>query len=308
MLKSSIKAWNYAQIAFSTEKPKYKRKQQYKSFALSLLNHKTCTHWFETLEENRYKEILSHRPRLFLKPFKTYLSTQYSFKKKIKIICDTYDFIYANNIKKIICSESNTICEFTLKNNQPGKLKIGYDDRYRKEGELVLSLVIDHLHGNIASVAFSFEKNENNEWICKIGCLQGRPISHGVYVTKEAQKLMNGIRPKAFLIETLQEFCKVFDIKEIHAISGKHQAQNRKHFIHIPFLHTIRFSYDDFWTEIGGEDLGENWYLLPLKTNRKNISEIKSEKRSSYKKRYELIDSVKTNLSDYLKNNTINNN
>lgn len=303
MFRIGIKAWNFAKIAFCNERYKYMRKQQYKSFVLALINHQSSRYWFEILEKDRYKEVLSQRPRLFLKPFKVYLSTQYSIRQRIKIICDTYDFIYDAHIEKIMWGEDHVICEFALKNGLPAKLMIGYNDRYRKEGELVLSLVIDHLYGNIASVSFSVEKNEKNEWLCRIGCLQGRPVVNGVYVTKEAQKLMNGIRPKAFLIEILQEFCKTLDIKSINAIGGKCQAQNKKHFIHISFLHTIQFSYNAFWEEMGGQDLGNNWYALPSETSRKNINEIKSEKRASYRKRYELIDSVKSSLHDYLKNN-----
>ncbi|MDR2236310.1 MAG: VirK/YbjX family protein [Chryseobacterium sp.] len=302
MFKISIKAWGYAKTAFSDERHQYMRKQQYKSFVLSCLHYRSSRDWFKILETDRYREILTQRPRLFLKPFKVYLSTRYSMRERIKVICDTYDCIYAKNMEKVIRGEGHTIDEFTLKNKMPGKLVIGYNDRYRKEGELVLSLVIDHLQGNIASVSFSFEKMLNNEWLCRIGCLQGRPSVEGVYVTKEAQKLMNGIRPKVFLIEILQEFCKILDIKNINAIGSRYQAQNKKHFIHIPFLHAIRFSYDDFWKEIGGEDIGENWYALPLETVRKNISDIKSEKRAYYKKRYELMDAVKGNLYLYLRN------
>ena len=304
MIKISIKAWNYAKVAFSDEAYQYMRKQQYKSFALTLLNYIPSREWFKILENERYKEILLHRPRLYLKPFKTYLSTQYCITKKIKIICDTYNFIYKNNIEKILYKESSTICDLSLKNNFPRQLTIGYDDRYRKEGELAISLKIDHLHGIIASIAFSLELNEGNEWMCRIGCLQGRPARDGTYVTKEAQKLMNGIRPKAFLIEILQEFCKILEIKHIHAIGGKCQAQNRKHFIHIPSLHSIHFSYDNFWKEIGGENVEKNWYSLPLETHKRDINEIKSEKRSYYKKRYELLDRVKLDLFNYLKDNT----
>lgn len=301
MFEVGIKAWHYAKTAFSTEKPKYLRRQQYKSFILSLWNYRMSQYWFSILENDRYREILVYRPRLFLKPFKAYLSTRYGIRRKIKIICDTYDFIYDHGIEKVIQKDDSVICEFSLKNSLPGRLEIGYDDRYRKEGELVFSLVIDQLHGKIASVSFSLEKSEKDEWVCRIGCLQGRPAINGTYVTKEAQKFMYGIRPKSFLIEMLQAFCKEFDVRLIMGIGGKYQAQNKKHFVHLPFIHTICFSYDDFWKEIGGRDHGGGWYLLPLEITRKSMGEIKSEKRSSYKKRYALMDSVKESLSDYLK-------
>ncbi|WP_027379689.1 DUF535 family protein [Chryseobacterium daeguense] len=304
MIRVSIKAWNYARVAFSDEKPNYMRKQQYKSFALASLHHIPSKRWFKILDTDNFTEILHHRPRLYLKPFKTYLSTDYSITKKIKIICDTYRFIYQNNIQKIIYKESENFSNLPLKNNFPGHVSIGYDDRYRKEGELVISLFIDHLHGVISSVAFSFEFNESSGWICKIGCLQGRPVRDGQYVTKEAQKLMSGIRPKAFLIEILQEFCKILEVKHIHAIGGRYQAQKKKHFVHIPSLHSIHFSYDDFWKEIGGKEIGENWYALPLETQKRDISEIKSEKRAYYKRRYELMDKVKADLFNFLKDPT----
>lgn len=301
MFKNSIKAWNYAKIAFKNERPEYIRKQQYKSFILTFYNPITSEKWYNILESDRYREILKHRPSLFLKPFKSYISTQLSIEKKIKIICDTYDFIYEYKIDEFLINKNFNVCEFNLKNELTGKLTIGYDDRYRREGELVLSLVIDHLNGVIASICFSLERSENDEWVCRVGCLQGRPWIDDVYITKEAQKLMHGLRPKVFLIEILQEFCRTFNIKYIYAISGKHQAQKRKHIIHIPFLHDLKFSYDNFWKEIGGTISKGNWYSLPLNSPRRSFDTIKSEKRAYYRRRYLMVDFVKESLNSCLK-------
>ena len=63
---------------------------------------------------------------------------------------------------------------------------------------------------------------------------------------------------------------------------------------------------DSLWQESGGElsqDL--RFYKIPLEEYRKPIEEIKSQKRSQYRKRYELLDQymvqVHENLKPYLK-------
>ena len=63
---------------------------------------------------------------------------------------------------------------------------------------------------------------------------------------------------------------------------------------------------DPLWQESGGElSQDPRFYIIPLEEYRKPIEEIKSQKRSQYRKRYDLLDQyaeeVKANLITYLK-------
>ena len=63
---------------------------------------------------------------------------------------------------------------------------------------------------------------------------------------------------------------------------------------------------DSLWQESGGEfSQDPRFYKIPLEEYRKPIEEIKSQKRSQYRKRYELLDGyqeqIRGNLKAYLK-------
>ncbi len=66
---------------------------------------------------------------------------------------------------------------------------------------------------------------------------------------------------------------------------------------------------DPLWEDIGGvitED--SRFYKIPLEEYRKPIEEIKSQKRSQYRKRYGLLDSYEVQIRDNLKPYLLNNN
>ncbi|BFT80594.1 hypothetical protein GVv1_13860 [Enterobacter pseudoroggenkampii] len=50
--------------------------------------------------------------------------------------------------------------------------------------------------------------------------------------------------------------------------------------------------YDSFWISIGGEKQDNGNFMLPLVMPRKPMEEIASKKRSEYRRRYELLDSL----------------
>ena len=50
--------------------------------------------------------------------------------------------------------------------------------------------------------------------------------------------------------------------------------------------------YDSFWLSIGGEKQDNGNFMLPLVMPRKTIEEIASKKRSEYRRRYALLDSL----------------
>lgn len=310
-LTISINYWLIAKTAYSNEIKKYRIKQQFKAFFLALLHPDFAKSWLKDLKSKDMQEIILKRPRLFVKPLRPYLSIEWSYKQRKKVILDTYRFFKSNKILMEFIQKDLILSEFLLKNGEKGMIVLRYDDRFRKEGELVISLIIDSLNGVVSSIAFSFEDIGNDFWICRIGCLQGSPQINGSYITKEVQKLLYGLRPNSLIFQGLQKFVEELGIKKIYGVSDQVQAQKKKHFIHIPWVHTINFSYNNLWEEIGGEyqvsepkyDLilflinhkkyeNKGWYKLPLKTIRKQKEEIKSHKRAYYKKRYELLDFI----------------
>ncbi|MBN8859624.1 MAG: DUF535 family protein [Sphingobacteriales bacterium] len=298
MLPACIKGWRLAADAFSGERKGYRRKQQYKIFLYTFLNPLFARRWFNTLYLPEHNKVVIHRPRLYVKPFRVYMSSRWDKHRKMKVILDTYHFIdtAGKAFAQIITEKGGLpLACFRLKDNTPASVVLGYDERYRKEGELVLFFVCEQLGGVVAAASFSFEQSAANKWICRVGCVQGnKPGDENV--AKTAQHLMHGLRPKSFMIFLVQEFARQLGMEAIYGAGQSIQAFRRKHLIHIPILHTINQNYNDMWLESGGTSEKDGWFALPLVPKRKALNEIKSHKRAIYRRRYEMMDAVSAEI------------
>jgi uncharacterized protein VirK/YbjX len=302
LLSTAIKSWQFASQAYASEGKSSRIKQQWKSFFLILINAKKAAKWFRIIQSPEFFIVTSHRPDLYIKPFRVYMSTRWTKKQKIKIIQDTYRFIIGKGeaFMQVITGDSEfEIARFKINDTMEGFLTLGYDGRYRKEGELVLSFNCDQL-GKIVAVAFSFEEIEKDCWVCRIGCIQGHGKNES-YSSKVAQKQLYGLRPKSLAILTVQELSRHLGITAIYGAGDIIQAYRRKHIIHFHSKHGIKFDYDLFWSESGGRPESDGWYKLPLTPIRRNIQEIKSTKRSLYTKRYQMLDELSLKIADSVK-------
>ena len=133
---------------------------------------------------------------------------------------------------------------------------------------------------------------ENEEWVCRIGCVQGNKSAETENAIKELQKQMYALRPKALMIFIIQEFSRQLGFSALYGVGSKIQAHNKKHFIHIEWLHKLSFSYDTLWKEADGSLDKDGWFKLPIQMQRKSMEEIKSSKRSLYRSRYEMLDKI----------------
>jgi uncharacterized protein VirK/YbjX len=303
LLSNAIKSWQFASKAFADESKSFRMKQQWKSFFLTLTNAGTAAKWFKIIQSPDFQIVLQHRPALYLKPFRVYISTKWNSQQRIKVIQDTYRFIIGKGdaFMKVFTNKAELeIARFKLSDTMEGFLTLGYDKRYRKEGELVLSFQCDQLEGKIIAVAFSFEETEKNHWVCRIGCVQGHGKNEA-YSSKVVQKQLFGLRPKSLGIFAVQEFSRHLGLNAIYGAGDSIQAYRQKHAIHIESKHSINFDYDAFWSECGGSPEKDGWYQLPLIPARKSMQEIKSEKRSLYTKRYRVMDEISLKIAESVK-------
>ena len=299
IISMATESWSLASASFAGEKKSYRIKQQLKSLFGALTNPYFTSKWYQILKSPDFHFITANRKRIFLKPYRVYMSTKWTKKQKTKVICDTYKFIMSKGEFKnvIIDSQKLEIASLKLNNEIEATLNLGYDERFRKEGELVLSFKCDQLGGRVVAAAFSFEELKNGDWACRIGCIQGSKNNENA--SKIAQKLFNGMRPKSLIVFAVQEFARQLGCAKIYGAGDSIHAYRQKHSIHIPWLHTINFDYDIIWKESGGHQKQDGWFELPLLPLRKSIEEIKSHKRAYYRRRYSQMDEIssKTQIS-----------
>ncbi|TAN17327.1 MAG: DUF535 domain-containing protein [Chitinophagaceae bacterium] len=299
MFSAATKAWKLATNAFSKESKEYRRKQQYKSFRYALIHPFFASQWFKIFCSPEFHLIAEHRSRLYIKPFRVYMSVYWDRDRRVKVILDTYRFIQSAGegfLQVIASEEPMPLAVFRLKDGSEARLSIGYDERYRKEGELAMFLHCGQPGGFIAGASFSFENTAKEGWVCRIGCIQGHKNGEEDLI-KSAQNLMNGLRPKSFMVFAVMEFARHSGIQRVYGAGQSIQAFRRQHAIHIPWFHKIHFDYNKLWTESGGKLQEDGWFLLPCTTPRKSMDEIKACKRAVYRRRYQMMDEISGEIS-----------
>ncbi len=302
-LSVALYGWQLASRAFADERKNYRSWQQWRSFLSALVNPQFASKWFKILKSSEFQFVTMYRPRLYFKPFRVYMSIRWTTKQKLKVILDTYRFIMTKGeaFKQVITRSGGLeIARFKLNDTIEGFLTLGYNERYRKEGELVFSFKCAQLGGIIASAAFSFEEMKAGHWACRIACVQGH-IKNAENSSKAAQKLLHGLRPKSLIVFAVQEFSRQLGFTAVYGAGDTIQAYRRKHLVHLPWRHAIQFDYNAIWSESGGQPNRDGWYEIPLTPVHKTIHEIKSNKRAQYIRRYALLDDLSLKIADSTK-------
>ncbi|PQL13484.1 DUF535 domain-containing protein [Veillonella sp. S13053-19] len=179
------------------------------------------------------------------------------------------------------------------------KAQLYYGAGQRKEGLLTLLLTLENqgvYHAN-----FRFGKGFNGEPAMWIGTVQG--YKDGLDNAKTVTKKMFGYRPKNFIMFLLRHIAVICKVESIYAVSDEGFYANT----HLVRGHRAKVAeLNPLWEESGGVVCSDKrFFKIPLEEYRKPIEEIKSQKRSQYRKRYDLLDQyqeeVQENLKPYLK-------
>ena len=174
------------------------------------------------------------------------------------------------------------------------KAQLYYGAGQRKEGLNLESQGVYHAN-------FRFGKGFNGEKAMWIGTIQG--YKDGLANAKTATKKMFGYRPKNFIMYLLRLIAHQCGVETIYAVSDEGFYANT----HLVRGHRAKVAeLDSLWQESGGElSQDSRFYIVPLEEYRKPIEEIKSQKRSQYRKRYDMLDQyaaeVQENLKPYMK-------
>ena len=175
------------------------------------------------------------------------------------------------------------------------KAQLYYGAGQRKEGLLTLLLTLENqgvYHAN-----FRFGKGFNGEPAMWIGTIQG--YKDGLDNAKTVTKKMFGYRPKNFIMFLLRHIAVLCKVESIYAVSDEGFYANT----HLVRGHRAKVAeLDPLWEESGGVVCSdERFFNIPLEEYRKPIEEIKSQKRSQYRKRYELLDQYEQEIQEHLK-------
>ncbi len=251
--------------------------------------------WFSRLQSEEMQAFAKANPILSFKPMRAYLSSRWGLVRRTKVMMDTYAFIQwkGGAAKEALLQREGdgvVLASTTLGDLGPAEICLGFDNRFRKEGEFAITLRCPEQGGRISSISFALEW-QHDRLTFYAGCVQGRSENEDGFM-KALQKAMHGLRPKAMVVFAAQEAARALGVREMFGAGNEIQVHRRKHLIHLPWIHELTFDYDAFWSELGGHRALDGWFYLPRKAKRRSREEIKPNKRGMYAKRYALMDDL----------------
>ena len=174
---------------------------------------------------------------------------------------------------------------------------------FMREGLFVINLFA--LDARIYSLAFSFAFEDDMK-IATIGAIQGVDTEGILDDYKDLTKALHGMRPRDFLVEVFRIFCRCVGVSRIYAVDDA-KRQHRSSYFGEAKSETLFMSYNDIWTERGGVQDSEDFFVLAMDTPMKSLEEVASKKRAMYRRRYELLRSIEERMQVMFKDSAAHN-
>jgi len=266
------------------------RLQQFKYIGRALLFPTATQKWFEILSHQPFKTLANRRPHMRSRLQRPYLTCDLSAAEKIEALEHHYSFLAGELNDKIL----QNICEgvpaqlATLRLDDTETLGLALRfSVFDREGELSISLRSETTGEWICSLGFTVVHWSADRREILIGGLQGHDFTDEKQRIVSMTRGMRGLRPKALVLFTLQQLACIWKITALKAVSnGRHIYRSfwkRK---------DVAADYDTFWKESGGEMDPGGLFTLPVVPGVRDIAEIKPNKRSMYRQRYAMLDSL----------------
>lgn len=158
-----------------------------------------------------------------------------------------------------------------------------------KEGEATLAFC-DADNTILAELTFTLCSYAGKKTLY-IGGMQGAKSHVPHEKIQLATKACHGLFPKRLLVEAAMVLGQVMNVEVIRAVSNETHVYRSLRY-RKKKQDKLHADYNAFWASLGATVADDNDYLLPLVMPRKPMEEIASKKRSEYRRRYELLDSL----------------
>ncbi|HFQ9137854.1 TPA: VirK/YbjX family protein [Enterobacter cancerogenus] len=188
-----------------------------------------------------------------------------------------------------LSNQGATLLTLTGKDEQQFTVRLCADAFLDKEGEATLAFC-DHQHTVLAEMTFTLCEF-NGKSTLFIGGLQGAKAHVPHDLIQGATKACHGLFPKRLLVEAAMTLGAAFPVEQIIAVSNATHIYRSWRY-RKKKEGKLLADYDSFWRSIGGQPQDDGNFALPLTMPRKPMEEIASKKRSEYRRRYELLDSL----------------
>jgi uncharacterized protein VirK/YbjX len=159
---------------------------------------------------------------------------------------------------------------------------------FLREGEIVLNLFVHDQR--FYSIAFTLGVDAGQPLVF-VGALQGSNSEAAQGIYRDITHALHGMRPRDFLMVVLKLLCGELGIHRIWAVSSDNRQHNSPYFGD-SHKEKVLVTYNEVWVEHGGIELDKGFFEIPALVRYKDMSEIPTRKRATYRRRYLMLDKL----------------
>ena len=163
---------------------------------------------------------------------------------------------------------------------------------FLREGEIVLSIFVNE--HRVYSAAFTLSM-EGGRPIAYVGALQGRNIENVMEIYRSMTHALHGMRPRDFLLTALKMLLSSIEVGVIWGVCTDNQQHWGNYFAGAHDEKLVA-NYDEVWLEHGGIALGKGFFELQTKVQFKEMVDIPSRKRASYRRRFAMLEKLSVDI------------
>lgn len=272
------------------QNPAYRRKFMLRSLATPFSTARLLTH---LAKQPRLLQMLQVQPGLPCRLHRPWLTVDMTRQHALESLNWHYQTMSrqlpATLVSGYLSKPGVTLATITGKDEQQFTIRLCADAFLDKEGEATLAFC-DRQNIVLAEMTFTLCQFEGKSTLF-IGGLQGAKAHVPHELIQGATKACHGLFPKRLIVEAAMTLGAAFPVEQIVAVSNATHIYRSWRY-RKKKEGKLLADYDSFWLSLGGEKQASGNFALPLTMPRKPMEEIASKKRSEYRRRYELLDSL----------------
>lgn len=267
-------------------------KHQIRLLGLMLMFFPDVRRWFEISDNPLLTQALKRFPLMSGAMYWPYINHTWTMQRKLAVMDQHFRML--GGPAKILAHATFEEVELARLDGEYAGLRLVLDKAvwFLREGEVVLNLFINDQR--FYSIAFTLGVEEGQP-VAFVGALQGSNVDAAQGVYRDMTHALHGMRPRDFLMVAFKYLCTEFGIRRIRAVSSDYRQHNSPYFGG-GHKEKVLVAYNEVWHEHGGVELDNGFFEIPTVVRHKDMSDIPTRKRAVYRRRYEMLDKLASEI------------
>ncbi|MBH5329484.1 DUF535 domain-containing protein [Eikenella sp. S3360] len=256
-----------------------------------LLARRQCNQFTEFINRHpMWAPIFQRNPYVARSVLDTYADKRFGKAERLQALVDNFTLA---ETKPSAEKWQEWVSQRTVVFNRPTAdlyISLSVDPRDPLEGFFLVSLQSTE-RSRIYDAVFSFVAPNG----LLITSIQGPHSEDAPELIRHTTKQLHGVRPMFMMVNVFKLMAAELGC-ELYGIPHKSQAKFRWN-----DSSRLLFNYDAFWQENQGRLDANGYWRLPAQIERTPLEDIQSKKRSMYRKRYEMLDTLEQDIRRFFR-------